>query len=153
MTYVIFIYLSPKNRVNGEELLIIPCEIAVKSVIPAVKALMAEELVEKHGLKQDEVAEILGISQSAVSKYTRKVRGHVIKIEGTEEIQAPLDNVITLLVNRTSQRTEFLTLFCQICRVIREKRLMCELCQKTDPAIEKEECDFCLVNSNSKRGV
>jgi len=130
--------------------LIIPCEIAVKSVIPAVKALIAKELAEKRGLKQDEVAEILGISQSAVSKYTRKVRGHVIEIERIEEIQASINNMITLLVNRTGQRKEFLKLFCRTCIIVREKGLMCQLCRKTDPTIEIGECGFCLILSKGE---
>jgi len=129
----------------GEKPLIIPCEVAVKSVIPAVRALLAKELIEKHGMKQNQVAEILGISQSAVSKYNRKVRGYVIKIEDIEEIQTPINNMITLLVKGKDQRTEFLKLFCQTCIVIRKKGLMCQFCQKADPAIEIEECAFCTI--------
>lgn len=111
---------------------------------------MAKELVEKHGMKQSQVAEILGISQSAVSKYNRKVRGHVIKIEEIEEIQTPINNMITLLVKRKKQRTELLKLFCKTCITIRKKGLMCQFCQKADSAIEVEECDFCLIHSDSK---
>jgi len=123
--------------------LTIPCEIAVKSVIPAVKALITQELVEKHGLKQEEVAKILGISQSAVSKYTRKTRGQAIHIEQMEEIQIPINNIVTLIVDGSNSRTEFLKLFCEICEIIREEGLMCEFCQKTNPTIRMEECDFC----------
>jgi len=127
-----------KNR------LILPCEIAVKSVIPAIKATLAEELVETYGLKQDQVAETLGISQSAVSKYTRQVRGHVIKIDNIEEIQPLINKMIGLLVNETQKRKEFLEVFCQTCITIRKTGLMCQFCQKTDPKIKTEECDFCL---------
>lgn len=128
-----------KNR------LILPCEIAVKSVIPAIKATMAKELVRTHGLKQDQVAEILGVSQSAVSKYTRQVRGHVIKIDNVEGIQPLINNMINLLVNGSSKRAEFLGLFCQICIIIRKNGLMCPFCQKTDPKIKLEGCGFCLT--------
>ena len=131
--------------------MILPCEIAVKSVLPAVKALMAKELVETHGMKQDQVAEILGISQSAVSKYTRKVRGYVIKIDNIEEIEPLIDNMIELLRNDTCQRAKFLTFFCQTCMVIREKGLMCQLCQKADPKIKIEECSFCFACNLPKR--
>jgi len=119
----------------------------VKSVIPAVKALIAKELVEKRGLKQDEVAELLGISQSAVSKYTRKVRGYVIKVDDVEEVEPLIDNMITLLVSGRHQRREFLRFFCQACISIRKTRLMCQFCQKADPYIKTEECDFCLNSS------
>ena len=125
--------------------LILPCEIAVKSVIPAIRATLAKELVETYGLKQDQVAEILGVSQSAVSKYTRHVRGHVIKIDKTEGLQPHMNNMLKLLVNGSSKRTEFLGLFCQMCTVIRKNGLMCPFCQKTDPKIKLEDCNFCLI--------
>jgi hypothetical protein len=126
-------------------MLIVPCEVAVKSVIPSIRALMANELVEKHGLRQDEVAELLGISQSAVSKYTRKVRGYVVKIDDAEEILPLINKMIELLVNGDYQRREFLGFFCQTCKTIRRKQLMCRLCRKTDSTIEIEECRFCLT--------
>ena len=127
--------------------MIIPCEIAVKSVIPAVKALIAKELVEKRGLKQDEVAEILGISQSAVSKYTRRVRGYVMKVDGIGELEPTIEKMIGLLVNGTYQRGEFLRIFCQMCMIIRRTSLMCQFCQKSDPKIKIEECGFCLTSN------
>jgi len=116
----------------------------VKSVIPAVKALMAKELVEKHGLKQDEVAELLGISQSAVSKYTRKVRGYMIKLDDVEEVEPLIEKMITLLIRGTPQRREFLRFFCQTCMIIRRRRLMCQFCKKANTYINIEECCFCL---------
>ena len=123
--------------------MILPCEIAVKSVIPAIKAVMAKELVEIYDLKQDQVAEILRISQSAVSKYTRQVRGHVIRIDDIEEIRPLINEMINLLVNGTPERAEFLSLFCRTCMTIRKKGLMCQFCRKTDPKIE--ECNLCLT--------
>jgi len=134
-----------KNR------LILPCEIAVKSVIPAIRATLAKELVETYYLKQDQVAEILGVSQSAVSKYTRQVRGHVIKIDKTEGLQPHMDNMTKLLVNGSSKRTEFLNLFCQMCILIRKNGLMCPFCQKTDPKIKLEDCNFCLTSKPTSK--
>jgi predicted transcriptional regulator len=131
--------------------LITPCEVAVKSVVPAVKALLAKELVEKHNLNQNQVAKILGMSQSAVSKYSTKARGHIIRIEDLEEIQTPINSMVTLLIKGTKQRTEFLELFCQTCIIIRRKGLMCQFCRKADSTIEIEECNLCLIHSNSQR--
>lgn len=123
--------------------MITPCEIAVKSVIPAVKAMVAKGLVEKHGLKQNEVADLLGISQSAVSKYTRELRGRAITLDNVQEIQAPINNIITLIASGTYQREEFLKLLCQACITIREKGLMCGYCQRSDPRAKIEECTLC----------
>jgi len=144
MTYVILIYFSHQNTISSGKPLIIPCEIAVKSVIPAVRALIAKELVEKHGLKQDQVADLLGISQSAVSKYTRKVRGYVIEVDNIEELKPLISKMISLLVSGTYRRGEFLRIFCQTCIIIRKTSLMCQVCWKADPKIKIEECGFCL---------
>jgi predicted transcriptional regulator len=127
-----------------------PCEVAVKSVVPAIKALIAQELVEKHGLKQDQVAEILGISQSAVSKYTRKVRGYAIRLDDLEEIQPLVEKMVTLIMNATRERAAFLNFFCQTCMTVRKTGLMCQFCQKSNPTVKIEQCTFCLVSKVQK---
>lgn len=124
--------------------MIVPCEVAVKTVVPAVKALLATELVNKHGLKQEDVADLLGISQSAVSKYTRKIRGHIIEINKVGEMQSLITQMVTLIVDGNHQRAQFLTYFCKTCTIVRKTSLMCEFCAKTDPNLEIDECKFCL---------
>jgi len=121
--------------------------------VPAVKALMAKELVEKHGLKQDEVAELLGISQSAVSKYTRKVRGYVIKIDEVHELEPSIQRMISLIINGSHERAEFLKAFCQTCMIIRRTNLMCQFCQQADQNIKTEECNFCKSIGFSERRI
>jgi hypothetical protein len=151
MTYVMFKYFSHLNNSIGESHLVLPCEVAVKSVIPAVRALVAKEL-EDQGLTQDQVAEILGVSQSAVSKYSRNVRGRAIKVDDIEEIRPFIDGIVMILLDGTRQSVELLRLFCQACITIRRTSLMCALCKKTDPKIKVEECGFCLtVSEDTKR--
>ncbi|MGA2768529.1 MAG: helix-turn-helix domain-containing protein [Candidatus Bathyarchaeia archaeon] len=133
--------------------MILPCEVAVRSVIPAVRALIAKQLMEEQGLKQDQVAELLGISQSAVSKYSRKVRGHAIRVDDIEEIRPFINGMVILLLDRTHQSAQLLNLFCQACVTIRKTSLMCTFCQKSDPKIKIEECRFCirLVSEEDER--
>jgi predicted transcriptional regulator len=130
--------------------LITPCEVAVKSVVPAVKALMAKELMEKHGFKQGQTAELLGISQSAVSKYTRKVRGYVIRIDNVEEVHVHIDGMVMLITSGEYDRADFLRLFCQACEAIRRKGLMCECCRKALPNLGIGMCDLCYGNGRTK---
>lgn len=132
-------------------LLILPCEVAVKSVIPAIKALVAQELVTEHRLKQNQVAEILGISQSAVSKYSRKIRGYVVRIDDIEEIQPLVANMIDLVMNGNYQRSEFLQLFCQACIAVRKTSIMCDFCRKSSPNLKIEECGFCTNITQKKK--
>jgi predicted transcriptional regulator len=124
--------------------LILPCEVAVKSVVPAVKALMAQQLVQRHGLKQDQVAEMLGISQSAVSKYSKKIRGYVIDLDGMEVVRPLIADMTTMVMNGEYERAEFLQIFCEACAAIRRTGVVCEFCRKSEPRIKIAECAFCF---------
>jgi len=67
-------------------------EIVVDDFLPTFRSLLAERLREE-GLTQHEVAELLGLSQSAVSKY---VQGEVTRNErllAHEELQALVDRL------------------------------------------------------------
>ncbi len=119
-----------------------PCEIAVKTVSPALRAYMAQTMMDKHRLSQMEVANILGITQSAVSKYSKKVRGTTIPIEEIPQLQAITEDMIGLLLNKPAQQTEIMELFCQACTLIRSKGLMCALCQQNQKT-KNENCNFC----------
>ena len=100
--------------------------------------------MENHGMKEQQVAEILGLSQSAISRYTTKERGNIITIENVPEVQTLIDQMIQLLLHgKPHQTTEILKLLCQTCKVIREKGLMCELCQKKTRENIAEICAFC----------
>jgi len=133
-------------------LLILPCEVAVKSVVPAVKALMAQQLVEEYDMNQEQAAEILGISQSAVSKYFRKVRGHAIEVEKVQEARPLITSMVIMVVNGEFRRAEFLQLFCKTCGTIRKTGMACGFCKKSDPKIQIEECGFCMeLRSDKKR--
>ncbi len=123
--------------------LILPCEVGVKTILPAVKAVMARSIVAKHGLNEKQTADILGLSQSAVSRYVGRERGNLIEIEGTNEVVTLIDQMVTHLIKRPDNKTEFLKLFCQTCQTIRKKGLMCTHCQKEMPQDWAETCFFC----------
>jgi len=142
MTHVIFIYISNRNRRIGGRMLL-PCEVGVKTVLPAIRAEMARDLVEKHGMKEQQAAKILGLSQSAISRYATKNRGNIITIEDVPEVQKLIDQMINLLLHESHQTTEILRLFCETCKVIRQKGLMCQFCQKKTPKPSAETCAFC----------
>ena len=116
----------------------------VKTVLPAVKAIMARQIVEKHGLNEQKTAELLGLSQSAVSRYIGRERGNLLKIEDSTEILALISQMVTSLIKEPDNKNEVLKLFCLTCQAIREKGLMCSNCQKEMPREWAEKCVFCL---------
>ena len=123
--------------------MILPCEVGVKTVLPAVKAVMARSMVEKHELNEKQTADILGLSQSAVSRYVGRERGNLLEIESTSEVLALIDQMVTSLVKEPQNKSKVLALFCKTCTTIREKGLMCPKCQDEMPKEWAEKCFFC----------
>jgi hypothetical protein len=105
---------------------------------------MARQIVEKHGLNEQEAAKVLGLSQSAVSRYISKERGNLLAIDGSTEISTLIDQMVTFLIKEPNKKAEILNLFCQTCSAIRKKGLMCPHCQKEMPKEWAEKCLFCL---------
>jgi uncharacterized protein len=143
MTPVKFKCISPQYTQYSGDYLLLPCEVGVKTILPAVKAIMARNIVEIHGLKEKETADLLGLSQSAISRYMNRSRGNLIEIEGTLEVQTLIDQMVTILVNEPQKKREVMDLFCQTCTVIRQKGLLCSLCQKEMSKEWAEACGFC----------
>ena len=120
-----------------------PCEVAVKCALPSVRAMVANELVTNHSLKQAEAAKLLGISQPAVSLYQQKLRGNSIDLGSDAEISAMVNQHAEALVSGTRTYEDLLLSFCKICRTIRSKGFMCKIHKAFDPEVDLDKCEFC----------
>ncbi len=140
-------YIPFPPQHNGANAMKLPCEVAVKSVVPTIRALLAKELVETHRMKQTEAAFLLGITQTAVSKYTHHVRGKGLPIEKEEEAQSLISRTAAALADGSLDKTELGRQICVTCRLVRRKRLMCKLCKRANPTLNVEECRLCALPS------
>ena len=85
---------------------------------------MARTIVEKHGYNEKQTADLLGLSQSAVSRYVGRERGHnLVAIENTPEVLSLIDEMVISLIKEPQNRAKVLELFCKTCTTIREKGL------------------------------
>ncbi|AWS00252.1 transcriptional regulator [Metallosphaera hakonensis] len=58
---------------NESRKLIIPCESAMRDIIPAIKALLVTQLVS-NGISQSQAASILGLTPAEISYYLKGKR-------------------------------------------------------------------------------
>ncbi|MGB8159514.1 MAG: helix-turn-helix domain-containing protein, partial [Nitrososphaeraceae archaeon] len=84
--------------------MLLPSEIESKSLIPAVRAILAKVLVKEKGLKEEEVARLLGITQAAVSNYIRGTRGDVELISKLSSFQQIMRMIEDIVEDLSSQR-------------------------------------------------
>jgi predicted transcriptional regulator len=105
---------------------------------------MAREIVSNRGLNEQQTAELLGLSQSAVSRYVNKERGNnLLNLENSTEILALINQMVATLIKEPDNKTQVLELFCQTCQAVRKKGLMCPNCQKEMPPQWAKNCLFC----------
>ena len=97
----------------------------------------------KHKLKQTDPANLLRVSQSAVSLYGRKIRGKAINLESETDVVATINGVANRLVEGEMDYTDFMIELCKACRLIRKKGIMCNLHKTFDPSIDVEKCKLC----------
>lgn len=121
-----------------------PCEVAVKSVIPAIRAYIAKELTSTYKMKQTDVGLVLGITQTAVSKYISNVRGQAIRIDDSEEIRQMMNEIASKITDKTLSGPQLIDEFCTVCNLVRQKGLMCSLCERSDPSLEHNSCQICM---------
>jgi hypothetical protein len=110
--------------------------------------MLAKELMTKYRLKQTEVAEKLRVSQPAISLYGRKIRGTAINLENDEDIGNLVRNVAAALAENKLSRRDLIPKYCEICKTIRAKGLLCELHKTFDPTINIETCELCYTNNS-----
>jgi predicted transcriptional regulator len=105
---------------------------------------MARTIMEKHGYNEKQTATLLGLSQSAISRYAGRERGtNLTGIENTPDVLALIDQMVQSLIQEPQNKTKVLELFCQTCITIRQKGLMCPKCQEQMPKEWAEKCFFC----------
>ena len=128
----------------------VPCEVAVKCVLPVVRAMVARELMNTHRLKQVEAAKLLSVSQPAISLYSRNIRGKAIDLENDSEIQILVTSMTASLVKGPVSHRDLMLMYCGICKAIRAKGLLCKLHKAFDPTVEIEKCGLCIVDESTK---
>ncbi|OGI15705.1 hypothetical protein A3K63_04740 [Candidatus Micrarchaeota archaeon RBG_16_49_10] len=93
--------------------MLLPCESIIKLFLPAIRAGVTKKLYRKHKMNQVEIAEKLGITQAAVSKYLSDDYGDSIKkLERTEQVKEVVERVSKSVV---SNKTDVKSSICKSC--------------------------------------
>ncbi len=99
------------------------CEIFTKNFLPAIRAIIAEHLIEKHGLTQIEAAKKMGLTQAAISHYLRSKRGAKAYnlIKNHNDILSNIEKLAELIYEGKGTAKEAYEYVCKICESIRLK--------------------------------
>ncbi|HLC47300.1 MAG TPA: helix-turn-helix domain-containing protein [Candidatus Nanoarchaeia archaeon] len=117
---------------------IMPQEIEVWYLLPALRRALCSALVDEHNLSQREAADILGITESAVSQYLKKKRASNVKFSAAETARIRKAAAIILKDKRAAQRQLYM-----LCEEFRGGTSMCRMHRKHDSYLPKK-CKMCV---------
>ncbi len=122
-----------------------PCLIVVSQILPAMRAIISREMVEKGGLGPGEVAAKMGVTPAAVTQYLKGVRGgdSVSMVNKSTRARKVLLELAYELSREETDMVMVLRKLCEACNCVRSERLICELCQNSLPRIDSRKCDIC----------
>ncbi|MFH1473678.1 MAG: helix-turn-helix domain-containing protein [Candidatus Aenigmatarchaeota archaeon] len=119
------------------------CETVAQVLLPTLRALIAKELIEKYKFTQQDAASKLGLTQSAISQYSRNLRGSKIKIlERDKEINEQIEEFASRIASGELDSSNTIVPFCNICKKVRKSKILCSIHKKAFP--ELKDCDICF---------
>jgi hypothetical protein len=117
------------------------CEVVVATILPALRAALAKELAQTHGLSQPQIARKLGITQPAVSQYKRDLRGRTDILQSNRHVMVYVKKLAAKIASGHVSPWGIQESFCEICEGVR-KDIICDLHKGMLPALAP--CDFCF---------
>jgi uncharacterized protein len=128
--------------------MLLPSEIESKLLIPAVRAILSKEMVIEKGLKEEEVARLLGITQAAVSNYLRGTRGDNIlisKLMSLSEVMGMIKEIGDDLSTNRAYTAKTLSKFIALSNYMRYSLIICDAHHSLERNIDEKVCEQCKV--------
>lgn len=119
----------------------LPHEIEVWYIIPAIRKELAKVLKEEQGLSQKQIASILHISPAAVSQYLNEKRAKEVRFNG--EIKSLIKSSANRLALNPPRFTQEIT---RLTQNIRNCEFICKIHQFYEPDINSE-CRDCFFSN------
>lgn len=126
--------------------MLLPAEIESKSLIPALRAILAKKLAVDHKIREDEISSMLGVTQAAVSNYIRGTRGDPALIEkllSDEQVAKMIDELSDNLATDMAYTPSSLSKFIGLCNYIKSSLLICDIHHKLESNIDEKVCKEC----------
>ncbi|MDC0194622.1 helix-turn-helix domain-containing protein [Candidatus Nitrosopelagicus sp.] len=126
--------------------MLLPAEIESKTLIPALRAILAKTLAEKHGIREDEISKMLGVTQAAVSNYIRGTRGDpelIKKLLTEDQVSEMIFEISDDLSSDKAYSPSSLSKFIGLCNYIKSSLLICDIHHNLESNIDEAVCKEC----------
>jgi len=124
-----------------------PCLVVVSQILPAMRAIISREMIERYRLGPGEVAAKMGVTPAAVTQYLKGVRGSdsVNMVSKSRRARKILLELTYELAKEEIDMVIVLRKLCDACNCVRSERLICGMCQNSLPRLDSRRCDICAT--------
>ncbi|MEM2760685.1 MAG: transcriptional regulator [Nitrososphaerales archaeon] len=129
--------------------MLLPSEIESKSLIPAVRVIIARKLASEFYLKEEDIAKMLGVTQAAISNYVRGTRGDgelITKLNQVPEVMRMVDDIVKDLASNKAYTPSSMAKFIELCNYMRQSLLICDVHHSLEKNIDESVCKTCESN-------
>jgi len=126
--------------------MLLPAEIESKTLIPALRAILAKKLAVDHNIREDEISKMLGVTQAAISNYIRGTRGDpslIAKLMAEEQVAKMVDELSDSLATDMAYTPSNLSKFIGLCNYVKSSLLICDIHHKLETDIDEQVCKEC----------
>lgn len=126
--------------------MLLPAEIESKTLIPALRAILAKKLAEDHKIREDEISKMLGVTQAAISNYIRGTRGDpqlIQKLLSEEQVFKMISELSDSLASDMAYTPSSLSKFIGLCNYIKSSLLICDIHHNLETDIDEKVCKEC----------
>jgi len=124
-------------------------ELVVEDFLPTVRSMLAEALRDRE-LTQREVADVLGISQSAVSKYAHGEVARNEQIAADDRVVDLVERIADGLATGDMSRVQALVEIEVLIRQLEDGDLLADLHEEVMPALVEADIDFSIHDPDSR---
>ena len=126
--------------------MLLPAEIESKTLIPALRAILAKKLAREYKIREDEISKMLGVTQAAISNYIRGTRGDpnlIEKLLSEEQVAKLIDELSEHLASDMAYTPSSLSKFIGLCNYIKSSLLICDIHHNLESNIDEAICKEC----------
>ncbi len=126
--------------------MLLPPEIESQWMIPAVRSIIAQQLIKRYGFSQTDAAELLGVTQPAINNYVKgsRAKNNIIKkLKRDRQIMLIINNIAESLNDNHQFTPHCMSKYIELFNYARRSLFICGIHRSLEKHIDDQLCKTC----------
>ncbi len=126
--------------------MLLPPEIESQWMIPAVRSIIARQLIKRYGFSQTDAAKLLGVTQPTINNYLTGNRGKneiIKKLKHDKEIMLMIKDIAKNLKDNNHVTPRCMSKYIKLFNYARRSLFICGIHRSLEKHIDDQLCKTC----------